>query len=161
MPCLEAASQLGMMNVGWPRQSGSASAVAALLLVLLALTRALVPSGYMLDRAGDDGRLVVHMCSGSSARSMVVDLKTGGISNESDSQNTSGPSGTGKSSTSDLPCPFALSAVANQPTASTLVAPTIDGDLQTIRQLPVTQPIAWLSRPPLPGRGPPGMTRSV
>jgi len=123
----------------------------------LALMRALIPTGYMLERDESDQRFVVHMCSGAAARSVIIDLKTGAVSEDPGQQDTNAPSDTRKGATGDMSCPFALSAVASLPTASAPVAPTVQNDLQTVQPFPIAPPIAWLSRPPFPGRGPPGV----
>jgi hypothetical protein len=145
------------MNVGRPHQSIPARAVVALLIAALALMRALIPSGYMLERDEDDQRFVVHMCSGAAARSVVIDLKTGAVSENPGRQDTTAPSDTRKGETGDISCPFALAAVASLPTVSAPAAPTVQNDLLTARHFAIAPPIVWLSRPPLPGRGPPGV----
>ncbi len=145
------------MNVGRPRQSTPARAVAALLIAALALVRALIPTGYMLDRADDGERLVVHLCSAADGRSVIIDLKTGTVSQDSGQGGANAPNDTNKSAAGDASCPFALSAVASLPAVSAVAAPTVREDLRTDQDFPSAPPIAWLSRPPLPGRGPPGV----
>jgi hypothetical protein len=154
---MKGGGQLDEMNVGRPRRSIPARAVVSLLVATLALMRALIPAGYMLDRTDDDGRLVVQMCSDAGTHSVVVDLKTGAVSEDTEQWDTSAPSDTRKSTNGEISCPFALSAIASLPTASVAVTPTILNDLRIVEHYPIASPVAWLSRPPLPGRGPPGV----
>ena len=85
------------------------------------------------------------------------DLKTGAVSEDTEQWDTSAPSDTRKSTNGEISCPFALSAIASLPTASVAVTPTILNDLRIVEHYPIASPVAWLSRPPLPGRGPPGV----
>ncbi len=134
-------------------QFPKAYALATWLVAALALMRALVPAGYMLDRAPEDGQLVMHMCSGSAmgrgADNMSAMAMPSGSSSEDDS------SGQSEHATKDFSCPFALSAIADLPVISAVATPAAlsiprHGDLAV-----ASEPLSWLSRPPLPGRGPP------
>jgi len=150
-----AATQLDQMNVGRLHRFTSGKAVVALLIAALALMRSLIPSGYMLDRAEGDGRIVVQMCGGSVPHSVVLDLKTGAVAERPAQPDRNAPPGSPRGGVGDTSCPFALSAVAGLPAASAPAVPVIHVDVQPDHPSPAVSSIAWLSRPPLPGRGPP------
>ncbi|GEM_PF-5812593 len=145
------------MNLRRHFSSSPASTIVALLVAVLALTRALMPSGYMLDRAEEDGQLVVHMCGAVAARSIIVDLRTGAISENSEQTDTNVPSNTTRNASGELSCPFALAAVANLPTVSVPAGPAVRKNLRATQHVSLAHPVSWLSRPPLPGRGPPNV----
>lgn len=157
IPKMGNATQPDEMNLGRHCPSAAASSIVALLMAVLALTRALMPSGYMLDNAGDDGRLIVHMCGGASARSIVVDLRTGATLENAKQSGTGVPANKTTDVSGGLSCPFAMAAVANLPTVSVPEGPAGQANLSAAQHFSLAHPVSWLSRPPLPGRGPPNV----
>ena len=108
--------------------------------------RALVPTGYMLER-GADGTITVEICGSFGTRLMAFDPVTGEMS-ELPQDQPSAPDG-------HASCAFALSAVATPPEPAFTVSPVRFPRLM-LGDRPVVAPV--LGQPvhaPLPARGPP------
>jgi len=117
-------------------------------LILLAgfVLRALVPTGYMLERS-DDGTITVEICGGFGARLMAFDPVTGEMS-ELPEDEPGAPDG-------HESCAFALSAAATPPEPALSMSP-----VSVTRLMLGSRPIATPetrepARAPLPARGPP------
>lgn len=117
-------------------------------MILLAgfMLRALVPTGYMLER-GADGTITVEICGSFGTRLMAFDPVTGEMSELPEDQ-----PGAPESHTT---CAFALNAVVTPPESTLSVSPAHFARLM-LGDRPVVAP--ELRQPvhaPLPARGPP------
>lgn len=143
------------MKAGRSRIFAHAQMLVVLLATVIAFGRAIVPSGYMLDRAEDDGRLIVRMCGGLGSQSILLPLHPNAHAAHAGNDHGGQQSGHGKRHADDSSCTFALSAVADVPVGSLLAAPVAHEQLLQTAPPALVRTVAWLSRPPLPGRGPP------
>ena len=113
-------------------------ALGVLLLALVVGVRGMVPTGYMLDRSADDGRIVMRLCGGIDDR--FVAFKSPASPKDHDAKST---------------CPFALTATFDVPKDDALIQTAFFGP-PLLADVPiVAAPDARAARPPLPPRGPP------
>lgn len=74
-------------------------------MALVIVLRAFVPTGYMVGASGEDGRIVLEICSGQTEDFLLFDPETGEtvpLGDNGGSHDNRGEPGAG--------CPFALSA---------------------------------------------------
>lgn len=128
--------------------------VFALLLTLLLAVRGLVPVGYMLDRAPEDGSVIIRLCGGVHERLMLFNPETGDM-RELDAEDGSAPVTPGDDAGSGASCPFALTSVFDLPEASGEILLGLFGP-PLLANKPVYAPTSTRAEgPALPPRGPP------
>lgn len=112
----------------------------------------MVASGYMLDRSAEDGTIIVRMCGGLGGHDMVLDLRTGELTEPGETGDAPAPEGGDEAQAT---CPFAMTALFDVPAPApdwsrAAFGPPLLGD----------RPVPGPLRPapasaPLPARGPP------
>ena len=127
-------------------------ALGVLLLALVVGVRGMVPTGYMLDRSADDGRIVMRLCGGIDDRFVAFNPETGAMEDVGDpDKSPASPKDHDAKST----CPFALTATFDVPKDDALIQTAFFGP-PLLADVPiVAAPDARAARPPLPPRGPP------
>jgi hypothetical protein len=135
-----------MVGGAWIRRHSHAFAALALLAMIV---RAMVPAGFMLAPAQHGELLAVTLCSGHGAVEALIDLKTGALVEKKGEAPQ-------KSTASDAPCVFAVTAtlVAPEPSfslnvsfASVAAAPVRTVDVAPGRGLAAPPP--WATGPPI------------
>jgi len=118
---------------------------------LLMVMRALVPTGYMLDRSAEAGDIVIRICGGTTERFMSLNPHTGSMT-EVDGDETPAPDDTTSPSAT---CPFASTAVFDLSLPADMLLAAIYGP-PLLGDRPVINTLAYRrARAPLPARGPP------
>lgn len=127
-------------------------ALGVLVLTLVIGLRGMVPTGYMLDRSVDDGRILMRLCGGIDAHFVAFNPATGAMEEVDDRDKSPvGPQDQDAGSA----CPFALTATFDIPKDDTLIQVAFFGPPLLANVPVVTAPDARTARPPLPPRGPP------
>ena len=119
--------------------------------LLAMLVRALVPDGYMLASAGSpDGRfMVVELCDGHAAPSLVVDLETGDLIDLEEKQKNPVKQNSGQ------PCAFAASGTMTAPDSTSEPVKFAQRYQNVEFTSPTLRPGRGIPAPPPPSTGPP------
>ena len=121
---------------------------------LLMVMRALVPTGYMLDRSAEAGDIVIRICGGTTERFMSLNPHAGSMT-EVDGDETPAPPPPNDTTSPSATCPFALTAVFDLSLPPDMLLAAIYGP-PLLGDRPVINTLAYRrARAPLPARGPP------
>lgn len=121
---------------------------------LLMVMRALVPTGYMLDRSADAGDIVIRICGGTAERFVTLNPHSGKMT-EIDGDAAPAPPQHDDTTSPSATCPFASTAVFDLPLPPEMFLAAIYGP-PLLGDRPVINTLAYRrARAPLPARGPP------
>lgn len=122
----------------------------AVLLIVSMVVRGLVPTGYMIERSGETGKLMVHICGAApGAEYVVLDEKTGKWSLTSEPQENS------DRTDNSTACEFAISIIGADLAEAPAVIMKAFGLPLLAGRIFFEQHYKRPVRPPLPARGPP------